>query len=178
MKKMFVFVGDGGSGKTVLATKLEKKYPDRFKKVVTCTSRTPRVGEIDGVDYHFLPEECFVNNPGLLLVKKTDKGDYYGTRRGDLISDTHNLILPLRPTGVRKLSSLGIHNIIVVHILITEDLKIERMRHRGDSEEAIACRLESDVLDNIEINWTGLEVISLQASTPLAEKVERILRAC
>ena len=61
MKKLFVFVGDGGSGKTTLITKLTKKHSDKFRKVVTCTSRSLRVGEVDGVDYHFLPVKYFIN---------------------------------------------------------------------------------------------------------------------
>ena len=53
MKKLLVFVGESGSGKTTLITEIINKYPGQFKKVVTCTSRPGRIGEIDGVDYYF-----------------------------------------------------------------------------------------------------------------------------
>lgn len=178
MKKLFVFVGDGGSGKTTLIAELTKRHPDKFRKVVTCTSRPPRISEIDGVDYHFLPVSYFLDNPDLVLIKQTEDGDYYGTKKVDLMSDTHRLLLPLRPAGVHKLANLGIDSIAVVHILITEDLKIERMRQRGDDEETIVRRLEFDTADKADIDWGGLEVINLQATTPLAEKIEQILKAC
>ncbi len=178
MKKLFVFVGDGGSGKTTLIAELTKRFPDKFRKVVTCTSRLTRVGEIAGEDYHFLPTEYFVDNSDLVLVKQTENGDYYGTRKLDLMSDTHHPLLTLRFAGIRKLVDLGIDSIAVVRILITEDLKIERMRQRGDAEETIVRRLQFDIADRADIDWGGLEVIDLQAMDPLAEKVERIIKAC
>ena len=179
MKKLLVFVGEGGSGKTTLIAELVKRHPDKFKKVVTCTSRLTRVGEVAGKDYHFLPTEYFVDNSDLVLVKQTENGDYYGTRKTDLMSDTHHLLLPLRLVGVRKLVYLGIvDSIAIVHILITEDLKIERMRQRGDAEETIIRRLQFDIADKADIDWGELEVIDLQATDPLAEKVERIVKAC
>src|SRR3989338_8325876 len=172
MKKLFVFVGDGGSGKTTLIAELTKRFPDRFRKVVTCTSRLMRVGEITGEDYHFLPTEYFMDNSDLVLVKQTENGDYYGTRKIDLMSDTHHPLLTLRFAGIRKLVDLGIDSIDVVRILITKDLKIERMRQRGDVEETIIRRLQFDIADKADIDWGELEVIDLQATDPLAEKVE------
>ena len=178
MKKLFVFVGDGGSGKTTLITELTKRHSDKFRKVVTCTSRSLRVGEIEGVDYYFLPVEHFMDNPNLVLIKKTENGDYYGTRKMDLQSDAHYPLLTLRFAGIRKLVDLKFENVAVVRILITEKLKIERMQQRGDSEEMISRRLQFDIVDREDIYWEGLEIIDLQATDPLNEKVERVLGAC
>lgn len=178
MKKLFVFIGDGGSGKTTLVNKLAGKYPDIFKKVVTCTSRSKRMGEIDGIDYHFHHEEYFVNNQDIVLVKKTDSGDYYGTIRADLFSETHHLLLTSKPTGIPKLVALGLNNIVVIRIKINEMLKIERMRQRGDTEEMIKTRLRSDGLTTVKIDFKSSIIIDLNASQSLDEKVEFILRAC
>lgn len=178
MKKLFVFIGDGGSGKTTLIAELTKRHPDKFKKVVTCTSRLPRIGEVDGSDYHFLPTVYFADNPELVLVKQADKGHYYGTRKVDLRSDTHHLLLTLRFAGVRSLVDLGLNNVTIVRISITENLKIERMRGRGDTEATIVQRLKYDDEDRAGINWEGFEIIDLQATDTLAEKVEQILKAC
>ncbi len=178
MKKLFVFVGDGGSGKTTLIAELTKRHPDKFRKVVSCTSRSPRTNEVDGVDYHFLHATYFMNNPELVLVKQTDKGDYYGTRKVDLRAGTHNPLLTLRFAGIHKLVNLGLNNVVIVRISITEDLKIERMRGRGDTEATIVQRLKYDDEDRTGVNWEGLEIIELQATDPLAGKVEQIIKAC
>lgn len=178
MKKLFVFVGDGGSGKTTLIAELTKRHPDKFRKVLTCTSRSPRVGEVDGVDYHFLPTAYFVDNPELVLAKKTESGNHYGTRKADLRSDTHHPLLTLRFAGIRKLVNLGLNNVAIVRISITGNFKIERMRGRGDTEAMIVQRLKYDDEDRAGIDWEGHEIIDLQATDPLAEKVEQILKAC
>jgi len=177
MKKLFVFVGDSGSGKTTLIAELTKKYPDEFRKVVTCTSRPPRVGEVDSVDYHFLSATYFVNNSDLVLVKKTDGGDHYGTRKDGLFSSTHHLLLTSEPTGVQKLIILGFNNVVVVRIRINKTLKIDRMRQRGDSEQMISERLELDTT-TAEFDFGKVPVIELDAKQPLDEKVQLILRAC
>ena len=56
---MLVLVGPSASGKSAIVKCLTKKYG--LEKFITCTTRKVRVGEIDGVDYHFLSEEEFSN---------------------------------------------------------------------------------------------------------------------
>lgn len=177
MKKLFVFIGDSGSGKTTLIAELTKKHPDKFRKVVTCTSRKVRVGEVEGVDYNFLPRDYFDNNSNLVLVKKTNGGDLYGTRKTDLFSNTHHLLLTSKLTGVPKLVALGFTNIVVVRIKISKTLKIKRMRQRGDSERVISERLELDA-KLTEIDLGNVPIIKVSANQPLNKKVECILKAC
>ena len=54
---IFTLTGPSGSGKTTLVGQLVEKYPNRVERIVTTTSRPPRPGETDGVDYHFLSRE-------------------------------------------------------------------------------------------------------------------------
>jgi len=178
MKNLFVLVGDGGSGKTTLIAELTKRHPDKFRKVVTRTSRPMRPGEVDGEDYHFLPVQYFVNNPNLVLTKKTDNGNYYGTHKGDLQSATHHLLLTLRFVGISKLINLRLSNVTVVRISVTETLKTERMRLRGDTEEMITNRLRFDTADKANVNYGDFSIIDLQAADALTDKVGSVLRAC
>ena len=54
---MLVLVGPSASGKSAIVKCLTKKYG--LVKFITCTTRTIRVGEVDGVDYHFLTQDEF-----------------------------------------------------------------------------------------------------------------------
>jgi len=56
---LMVLSGPAGSGKTTLCDRLVAAHPDTLGRVVTCTTRSPREGERDGVDYHFLAAEDF-----------------------------------------------------------------------------------------------------------------------
>lgn len=175
MKKLFVFVGDGGSGKTTLIAELTKRYPTQFQKLVTCTSRLPRKGEVNGIDYHFHTETYFRDNPELVLVKTTDKGDHYGTRLSDLNPKKLHSLLTLRFAGIQKLIQLGLENIIVVNISISQDLKISRMRQRGDSEDMINDRLKIDDIDRKDVNFGHFPIICLNAIDSIDVNVASII---
>jgi len=177
MKKLFVVIGGSGSGKTTLVAELVKRHSDKFKKIVTCTSRTMRAGEIDGKEYNFFPQNFFVNNQRLVLVKYSENGACYGTREHNLYSETHHLLLTSKPTGVPKLIQLGFRNIIVLRINIDEKLKVERMKQRGDSEDEISCRL---VLDNLatDVDFSKVSVVEIGAEQSLDRKVELVLQVC
>lgn len=176
MKKLVVFVGESGSGKTTLINRLATEYPESFVRVVTCTNRPMRTGEINGVDYHFLSQEGFDNNQGMILVNRTSDGFYYGTKSLDLLPSIHHLLLTLRLAGVQKLINLGFRNVVVARIAINESLKIERIYQRGDTEKMILNRLQSDVDDKTEIDLSKIEVIDLSAKSTIQENVNCVLR--
>lgn len=178
MKRPLVLIGESGSGKTTLIAELVRTYPDVFKKVVTCTSRQKRAGEMDGVDYHFLPSDHFADNADLVLVKKTEDGTCYGTNLRDLRSDTHFPVLTLRPVGVLQLAALGFRDITLIRLSISESLKVERMLKRGDSEEDILARVQSDIADVSSANVESISPITLDAAWDLQKKIELVLRAC
>ena len=55
---LFVVSGPAGAGKSEIVKNLLKKHPD-VRLSVSCTTRAPRPGEVDGVSYHFVTEERF-----------------------------------------------------------------------------------------------------------------------
>ena len=178
MAKVIAVLGDGGSGKTTLITKLTENHPDRFRKVVTCTSRPIRPGEVEGQDYNFHPDNYFIDNPQLVLVKKAEGGHHYGTRLADLDARSHHLLITLRFVGLRRLMELGLPNLVAIHINVTRELKIQRMRERGDTAEMISGRLTFDDQDRGMADWSAFEVIELDASETLERKIAQVLGAC
>ena len=178
MKNIFVFVGESGSGKTTIIMELIKKYPNKFKKIVTYTSRSKRVNEINGVDYFFYPGIYFIGNQHLVLTKETSEGAHYGTRQKDLYSNTHNLLLTSKLTGIPKLINFGFRNIILVRISISKNLKAERMRQRGDDNKTIFKRIETDNVDRVDVDIGDIKVINLNANQKMNEKINIVLKAC
>jgi len=96
--------GPAGSGKTTLCDRLTAAHPGRIRRVVTCTTRAPRVGERDGVDYHFLSRPDFEAQvaAGVFLEHAQVHGNLYGTRAADalgLLAAGHDVLVNLDVQG-------------------------------------------------------------------------------
>ena len=79
-----------GGGKTTLCNQLLAARPD-MTRAVTCTTREPRPGEKDGVDYHFLAPADFQRRvqAGEFIEHATVFGRSYGLRRAELLDKLH-----------------------------------------------------------------------------------------
>ena len=87
---LFVVSAPSGAGKSTLCDAL-RQTPD-FVYSVSCTTRSPRAGEIDGEDYHFLAEADFLARvaAGEFLEYAEVHGKYYGTLRDPILSNLQN----------------------------------------------------------------------------------------
>ena len=76
-----------GGGKTTLCNQLLAARPD-MTRAITCTTREPRAGEKDGVDYHFFSAEEFLKRlqAGNFIEHATVFGRSYGTLRSELLN--------------------------------------------------------------------------------------------
>lgn len=83
---LLVLSGPAGSGKTTLCDRLVAAHPATLGRVVTCTTRIPREGEVDGVDYHFLTPEVFERTlaAGGFLEHARVHTRLYGLRAADV----------------------------------------------------------------------------------------------
>ncbi|MGH8093325.1 MAG: guanylate kinase [Chthoniobacterales bacterium] len=86
---LFVVSAPSGAGKTTLCDAL-RQTPD-FVYSISCTTRRPRAGEIDGEDYYFISEEDFRARVGAgqFLEHANVHGKYYGTLREPILSNLH-----------------------------------------------------------------------------------------
>lgn len=84
---LFVVSAPSGAGKSTLLNTL-RQTPD-FVYSVSCTTRSPRPGEVDGEDYHFVTKEEFQRRlaAGDFLEYAEVHGNYYGTLRDVVISE-------------------------------------------------------------------------------------------
>jgi guanylate kinase len=87
---LFVISAPSGAGKTTVVQALRKT--GRFYYSVSCTTRAPRGGEIDGTHYHFLSHADFLAKleAGDFLEHAQVHGDYYGTLREPVLSNLKN----------------------------------------------------------------------------------------
>jgi len=136
-----------GGGKTTLANLLIKEIPN-LKRVITCTTRKPRPGEKNGVDYYFLSKEEFEKR-----IKENDfleyaivHGNYYGTPKKEVEEELQkgfDLLLVIDVQGMRQIVS-NKKDVVTIFILPPSlDELVRRMKERGDSEEEIQKRLKT-----------------------------------
>jgi len=87
---LFVISAPSGAGKTTVVQAL--RNTGRFFYSVSCTTRAPRAGEIDGTHYHFLSHAEFLAKLEVrhFLEHAQVHGDYYGTLREPVLSNLKN----------------------------------------------------------------------------------------
>jgi len=143
----FVLSGPSGSGKgTVLKEVLRKS--DRIVYSVSATSRGPRAGEVDGINYYFKSREEFeVLIKADAFVEYTETyGNYYGTLKSEVekaIENGKNIILEIDPVGARNVRAH--YPDAVLMFLVAPDLDIlsSRLSGRG-SENAETFKIRHD----------------------------------
>jgi guanylate kinase len=145
---LFIISGPSGAGKGTLVREVAQRMPDLWVSV-SATTRTPRPGERDGVDYFFLTPAEFEGRvrAGEFLEHAQVHGSWYGTLRTAVerrIAHGMDVILEIDPQGafqVRK--RMDRSRLIFVKAPTTEDLE-KRIRNRGaETDEQIKTRLET-----------------------------------
>jgi guanylate kinase len=104
--KVFVITGPSGVGKGTLIRGLRERVPD-LELSVSATTRQPRPGERDGVDYHYLTPEEFERRvaSGDFLEHATYSGNRYGTLRSELerrLREGIPVVLEIEVQGARQ----------------------------------------------------------------------------
>ena len=150
--KLFVLSGPSGAGKGTLRKKVfETVQGIRFS--ISCTTRPPRQGEKEGIDYRFISEEAF------LSLLKEDKflehakvhGHYYGTLRDDVertLSSGLDMVLEIDVQGAFQIREKMPESVLVfVSPPSLEELE-HRLRERGtESGEHLRLRMKNARLE-------------------------------
>jgi guanylate kinase len=151
--KVLAIMGKAGSGKDTIAKELIKCFPDRFERVVSATTRPPREGEINGVDYHFLtPAEFLSELDNNRMLEATCFNDWaYGTPITSL-SETKINVLVLNPEGVNILGWDKRIDLKVAYIIASDKERLLRQLSREDNPDVdeIIRRFGTDRTDFLE----------------------------
>jgi guanylate kinase len=105
---LVIISGPSGVGKDTIIEALQARPHDPdYHYVVTCTTRAPRHGEIDGVSYRFMDRRAFLalRDAGGLLEANEVHGNWYGTPRDQVqlaLADGHDIILKIDVQGAQQ----------------------------------------------------------------------------
>jgi len=128
MKSKIIIVGPGGSGKDFLRKKMVERG---FTYGISFTSRPPREGEKEGVDYFFRDKDFFELNKDIFLELQVFNGWFYGISKGEF--QIKNLFI-LDPKGVKSLSKEERSKSFVIYINPEESIRLERLKKRNDAD--------------------------------------------
>ena len=152
-----VISGPSGSGKSSLYKAVSQRLTD-LEFSVSCTTRAPREGERDGIDYHFIPREEFLRRAkaGDFAEYAEVHGNFYGTLKSELSGRMRrgvDVLLDIDVQGAARLRELAARDeefrrsleFIFIAPPSPEELE-RRLRARGtESEETLARRLHNAV---------------------------------
>lgn len=179
---LIVVSGPAGSGKGTVNSQLVATGDFVFS--VSATTRAPRPGEVNGVNYHFIDKEEFqrrIDGNGFLEYT-TYCGNFYGTPLKEalaVLENGKNLILEIECDGAKNVKKIFPEAVLIMLIPPTFAIQEERLRGRAtETEEVILARLEKakreieqlDAYDYIVYNYNG-------GSAVAADDIKAIVRA-
>lgn len=143
---LFIVAAPSGAGKTSLVRSL-LKADQGIRLSISYTTRTPRPGEQDGVDYHFVDEVRFLQmlEAGEFLESAHVHGARYGTSRAwveGVLAEGADLLLEIDWQGAAQVRSLYPQAVSIFILPPSPQVLEQRLRGRAqDSDEVIARRL-------------------------------------
>jgi len=147
--KIFVLSAPSGAGKTTLVKKTKENFPFLVESV-SCTTRKPRIGERDKVDYFFLTHEEFVSKREASLFAEWAEvhGNLYGTplqHIEETIQSGRHIICDVDYQGALNIRDKFPNEAVLVFVLPPSMDELEkRLKKRAtDDEEIVKKRLEN-----------------------------------
>ena len=178
---LMVLSGFSGAGKGTLVKALLKKYND-YALSISMTTRAPREGERDGVEYFFSTrekfEETIVNNG--LIEYALYCGNYYGTPRAyveEQMAAGKNVILEIEIQGALKIKEKFPESLLIFVTPPSADELRRRLEGRGtESADVIAQRLARATEESEGIEAYDYIVVNDDLDT-CVEEVHRLVEA-
>lgn len=141
-----VLSAPSGGGKSTIAWHVLKRIPQTVRSI-SCTTRPPRRGERQGVDYFFISEGEFkrrIKKKNFLEWAKVHQ-NYYGTPKSYLdlqLRKGKNVLLTIDPQGAKSLRRFYPKGIYIFVVPPTWSILLKRLKSRGsDSKASLQVRL-------------------------------------
>ena len=146
LKKLFVLSGSSGVGKGTVLKGFLKKNPN-FMLSISCTTRQPREGEVDGVNYFFLSKEKFKKyiDENKFLEWAQFAGNFYGTKKkyiNQCLEEGRDIILEIDTQGALQVKKQMPEAVLIFICPPSLEALENRLRGRHtEDEETIQKRL-------------------------------------
>jgi len=146
--RIVVLSAPSGGGKTTIAKALRERYPDRFGFSVSATTRKPRPGEQEGVDYRFWKPSQFLDgvSQGQFLEHAQYGSELYGTLRSDvdgILKSGRHVVLDIEVNGADQVRKLEPSALTIFILPSDPRVLVNRLVDRGsESPEQIQQRLD------------------------------------
>ena len=172
-----------GGGKTTLCQQLLAARPD-MTRAVTCTTRAPREGERDGVDYYFLDAASFLKRvqAGNFLEHATVHGNSYGTLKSEVLGKLRNgkdVLLNIDVQGAatirqRAADDHELKQALISVFLTPPSMAVleQRLRRRATDSEAVIQKRLSAARQEIA-QWKNFDFLIISGS--ISEDLRRML---
>jgi guanylate kinase len=146
MHKRIILVGRGGSGKDFLRKKLESR---NFKYAVSYTTRPPREGETNGIDYFFISDETAQEmiSKGEFFEYVKFNGWIYGTTMSQWLQKEDESVYIMTPTGLSHVNEEDRKECFVIYTNLHPDIIKERLMGRAMPGDSLERRIEADFKD-------------------------------
>ena len=137
-----------GGGKTTIARELLRRRSD-LGYSVSCTTRNPRVGEVEGRDYYFLSLAEFERrrDAGEFAESAQVHGNMYGTLRSEIervLGSGKHVVMDIDVQGAQQFTRVFPQSVTIFVLPPSAEVLLERLRHRRtESKEQLAKRLQS-----------------------------------
>ena len=178
---LIVISGFSGVGKGTVIQMVLNELPG-LKFSVSCTTRAPRAGEEDGVNYYFLSEEEFERkiDEGAFIEYTRTFTNYYGTLKSEIdtpIAAGVDILLELNVVGAKNIKKLYPDCVtIFVRPPSMEALKARLVGRGSESPESLERRLNEIDSESKEISSYDYVVVNAVART-CAEEIVGIIRS-
>ena len=158
---MLILSSPSGAGKTTLTKKIQQKNQN-FKISVSHTTRTPRLNEVEGIDYFFINHEEFkkkiTNNEFYEYARIFD--NFYGTSRDAvnvLLKNNNNILFDIDWQGTQQLSKFKELELIKTFLLPPDKKELENrlIQRNQDNIDIISKRLKA--YDNDIHHWSDYD---------------------
>lgn len=174
---LYVISGPSGSGKTSLCTALLDHCP-RLKMSISATTRPPRHGEIDGINYHFLDAKGFDEQlaEGKFLEHAMVHGHAYGTRLADvetMLIDGYDVLLEIDWQGAAQVAA-RCPNTCRIFILppSVEELRRRLIERGQDNKKVIDQRVSAAAAEMAHADEADYRIVNEVFDQALAELLD------